>query len=81
MYFVPSSSRNSAVLQMVSMSPVQQTAAGGLTEQHVDWKECRAGCVETGTLMPRLTVTGPVTLYNSPNLSEGHPLILLSLLA
>ena len=28
MYFVPSSSRNSAVLQMVSVSPVQQTAAG-----------------------------------------------------
>lgn len=40
----------------------------------------QSGCVETGTLIPGLTLAGPVTRYNSSNLSQGHPLILFSLL-
>lgn len=40
----------------------------------------QSGCVETGTLILGLTLAGPVTPYNSSNLSQGHPLILFSLL-
>lgn len=46
----------------------------------MEWEECGVGFVEPGTLIPGLTLAGPVTPCNSSNLGQGHPLILFSLL-
>lgn len=59
------------ILLMMSTSPAQRRAAGRPTEQCVAVERMQNWV--TRTLIPGLTLTGPVTLYNSLVLSQRHP--------